>query len=331
MTKQFLKTIIGYGLLVISFWLTFIFAYITSFQTYYLLGICLFSALFMINDFSPRTFFLFFFIAFLLFILSPSPTLVASFFPLTGFLFSKNPKFRCPISVRKYLTISVYAFFLLYFSVISENSNASHNYLSIIILYAIIAEYLIFDSFSMWYLPLILFCFFLIGNRSSIFLLLIFLRSKFSILIFISIAVFFIGMTIGEIEILSQFQILFQDGGILNRSYGETRGDYKDEFLLKFNFLKLSYSNWNFIYVPQTSNGFYDLHNSYLTLIVRDAYLGIFKLLLWLLQIFFLPMGLFFGTSIRAYYDSFLLGGINDILVYALIGKNLRKFILKSK
>jgi hypothetical protein len=138
-------------------------------------------------------------------------------------------------------------------------------------------------------------------------------------------------MTIGEIEILSQFQILFQDGGILNRSYGETRGDYKDEFLLKFNFLKLSYSNWNFIYVPQTSNGFYDLHNSYLTLIVRDAYLGIFKLLLWLLQIFFLPMGLFFGTSIRAYYDSFLLGGINDILVYALIGKNLRKFILKSK
>ena len=156
----------------------------------------------------------------------------------------------------------------------------------------------------------------------------VFLRSKISLIAFFTLAITFIWMTLGKIEIFSQFQVLFQEGGVLNRSYRETRGDYIEEFLKNFNFITLSYNNWKFNYVPQTANGFYDLHNSFLTIIVRDSYLGIFKIILWLLQIFFLPIGFFTGISMRAYYDTFLLGSVNDILVYALVGKNLRKFIL---
>jgi hypothetical protein len=117
----------------------------------------------------------------------------------------------------------------------------------------------------------------------------------------------------------------------LNRSYVETRGSYIDEFLSKFNFFRLSYSNWKFSQVPETSNGFYDLHNSFLTLIVRDSYLGLFKLFLWILQLIFLPFGLFTGITLRANYDTFLLGGVNDILVYSLIGQNIRNFIPQLK
>jgi hypothetical protein len=138
-------------------------------------------------------------------------------------------------------------------------------------------------------------------------------------------------MTIGQIEVLNNVQILFEEGGLLNRSYGEMRGFYIDEFTSKFNILNLSYSNWKFSDVPQTSNGFYDLHNSFFTLIVRDSYLGLFKLLLWSLQIFFLPLGIFAGISSRAYYDTFLLGGVNDLLIYALIGQNIRRFVLQLK
>jgi hypothetical protein len=320
--------IIGYSLLLISLWLTFISAYLIKFQTTYLIGLFLFLALFFLNQLSPRTFLIIITISFLLFIISPSPTFIVSFFPLFGFLFAKEPKFKCPQYFQKYLTTSIYFFIILYLIFVSENSNASHNYLSILILYGIIAEYLLFETCSKFYIPLIIFCFLIIGNRSSIFLLMIFMRSKFTLLIFFSIAISFIAMTIGKIEIFKNFQILFEEGGLLNRSYGETRGDYIDEFSSKFNFLNLSYNNWNFKYVPQTSNGFYDLHNSFLTIIVRDSYLGLFKIFLWTLQIFFLPIGFFTGISMRSYYDTFLLGGVNDILLYALIGKNIRKFLL---
>lgn len=185
-------------------------------------------------------------------------------------------------------------------------------------------EKLVFDRTPRWYIPVIIYCFFILGNRSSIFLLAVFLRSKIALVGFATIAALFIGMTLGDIEIFKGAQIFFAEGGILNRSYGETRGDYIDEFIKKFNFAALAYDNWKFSTVPQTQGGFYDLHNSFLTLVVRDSYLGIFKILLWTSQIFFLPVGFFIGVSARAYFDTFLLGGVNDILTYAMIGSFLR-------
>jgi hypothetical protein len=159
----------------------------------------------------------------------------------------------------------------------------------------------------------------------------VFFRSKMFVFSFLGIGLFFVLMTIGEIEIFGNFQLLFNEGGILNRSYGETRGSYIDEFFSKFDFFNLSYKNWNFSDVPETLDGFYDLHNSFFTIIVRDSYLGLFKILLWVSQILFMPFGMFTGISMRAYYDTFLLGGVNDILVYSLIGQNFRKYFQKFK
>jgi hypothetical protein len=148
------------------------------------------------------------------------------------------------------------------------------------------------------------------------------MRSKLFVIVFCIVAAVFIAITLGQIDAFGSLQLLFQEGGILNRSYKETRGDYLEEFLLGFDFFNLSYENWNFASIPETSNGFYDLHNSFLTVIVRDSYLGLFKVLLWVSQIFFLPIGFFIGITSRAYYDTFLLGGVNDILLYSLIGSS---------
>jgi len=81
------------------------------------------------------------------------------------------------------------------------------------------------------------------------------------------------------------------------------------------NLFDLGYDKWYFYDVPQTESGFYDLHNSYLTIIVRDSYLGLFKIFMWISQILILPFGAFIGISLRASHDTFLLGGVNDLLV----------------
>ncbi len=330
-TRKNVGQLIGFFLLILSFWCNYLSAYFLTFNLTYLVGFLLVSSLFFLVKISVSNFLVFLIISLFLFGISPSPTIIVTLFPTLGFLFSGKLKFQGSNHLTKYLTVSLYLFFVLFYLFVGEDSSASHNYLSVIIVYAAIAEYLLFKSISKSYIPLILFCFFIIGNRSSIFLLILFFRSRFFIVAFLALAFLFILMTIGEIEIFKIFQVLFNEGGILNRSYVETRGSYIDEFLSKFNFFRLSYSNWKFSQVPETSNGFYDLHNSFLTLIVRDSYLGLFKLFLWILQLIFLPFGLFTGITLRANYDTFLLGGVNDILVYSLIGQNIRNFIPQLK
>lgn len=326
---------IGISLITLSFWMTFVMAYFSlSFLTY-IIALLLVAGLFFLKKKTPHFFFIILAVAFLLFALAPSPTFIASFFPLIGFLFSGDTysDFKENKYIRNAIVGSVYFFFILYFVIPDNIGVASRNYLSVIILYAMLCEYLLFKKIIIAYIPLILICFFLVGNRSSIFLLAAFLRSKLALSVFIGIAIFFIGMTLGNIEVSKGIQFFFEEGGVLNRSYGETRGDYIDEFIRDFDFFRLSYANWNFSSIPQTSAGFYDLHNSFLTLIVRDSYLGLFKVALWGVQILFLPLGLFISVSSRAYYDTFLLGGVNDILTYALIGTMIRgkmKFFLKA-
>ncbi|MBI2274133.1 MAG: hypothetical protein HYU70_10085 [Bacteroidetes bacterium] len=301
----------------------------------YIIALLLVAGLFFLKRKTPHIFFVITAVTFLLFAFAPSPTLIASFFPLVGFLFCGDTydDFRENKYIRHAIVGSAYFFFILYFLIPDNIGVASRNYLSIIILYAMLCEYLLFKKIVVAYIPLILVCFFLVGNRSSIFLLAAFLRSKLALGVFIGVAIFFIGMTLGSIEVSKGIQFFFDEGGVLNRSYGETRGDYIDEFIRDFDFFRLSYANWNFSNIPQTSAGFYDLHNSFLTLIVRDSYLGLFKVFLWAIQILFLPLGLFISVSSRAYYDTFLLGGVNDILTYALIGTMIRakmKYFLKA-
>jgi hypothetical protein len=311
---------------VFAFWLSFIVAYASIAFLPYLSGFCLLVALFYSRKITLDFFLVIMSISFLLLFISPSATIIASLFPLIGFLFAGDNKLTQKITYfwRHALIGSLFFFYAAFFFLPPEVATASHNYLSVLTLYAIIAEFLLFGKPSRGYIILILISFFILGNRSSIFLILTFVKSKISIFMFFAVAVLFIGITLGNIEAMKSLQFFFVEGGLLNRSYGETRGDYIDEFIKNFNFWSLSYQNWNFSNVPQTTGGFYDLHNSFLTLIVRDSYLGIFKICLWLSQIFLLPLGLFSGITLRAYYDTFLLGGVNDILTYALIGSNIR-------
>jgi hypothetical protein len=326
---------IGISLIALSFWMTFVMAYLSiSFLTY-VIAVLLVGGLFFLKKTTPHLLFFVVSFSFLLLVLSPSPTLIASIVPLVGFLFCGDNYFEINGNryIRNAIVISIYFFLILYFLLPNDVGVTSHNYFSVIVLYGILCEYLLFKKVTIAYIPIILCCFFLIGNRSSIFLLACFLRSKLALGIFIGVAVFFISMTLGNIEIMKGLQFFFEEGGVLNRSYGEARGEYIDEFIRDFNFFRLSYTNWNFSDIPQTSAGFYDLHNSFLTLIVRDSYLGLFKVFMWATQILFLPLGLFISVSARANYDTFLLGGVNDILTYALIGsmaKTKIKLFLKK-
>ena len=189
--------------------------------------------------------------------------------------------------------------------------------------FAIIAEIFYFGKPSRFYILLILISFFVFGNRSSFFLMATFLKNKISIWLFIMTSLIMILITYGEVLSPDFMRFLFQEGGFFHRTYQETRTIYFGEFIDNFDFLNLKYSAWHFFEVPLTGSGFYDLHNSFLTIIVRDSYLGIFKVFLWIISAYYIPFPVFAAVSLRAFHDSFLLGGIIDIVLYALIGRSL--------
>ncbi|HEY0666726.1 MAG TPA: hypothetical protein VGD22_01035 [Sphingobacteriaceae bacterium] len=294
----------------------------------YFIAMLLIISLGLFKNLTPEIFFVVVIFSLILIIISPSATLLASLFPLVGFLFSGENRVS-PASKRIFrysIYCSIFLCYVAFFIFPPDFGTASHNYLSVLIVYAFVAEIIYFGNPTKLYIPLILLSFFFIGNRSSIFLLLPYMKSKLTIILFCVVAVLFIAITLGEIDAFGTLKFLFQEGGLLNRSYKETRGDYLDEFLRGFDFFNLGYDKWSFNSIPETSNGFYDLHNSFLTIIVRDSYLGLFKIALWISQILFLPIGFFMGISFRAYYDTFLLGGVNDILLYSLIGSSYQRF-----
>lgn len=314
-------------LMVGAIWLTFMAAFLSIPFLPYIIALLLIISLGLVKQLTLEMFAAVLLFSIILTLISPSATLMASLFPLIGFLFSGEIiKSEEHGKIYRYsIYFSILVFYLLFY-VLPESGTASHNYLSILMVYALVAEITFFGKPTRLYIPLILLSFFLLGNRSAIFLLLPFMKSKFSIILFCGVTAIFLAITLGQLDAFGALQFLFQEGGILNRSYKETRGDYIEEFLAGFDFFNLNYDKWNFASIPETSSGFYDLHNSFLTIIVRDSYLGLFKVFLWISQIFFLPIGFFMGLTFRAYYDTFLLGGVNDILLYSLIGSSYHRF-----
>ncbi len=289
-------------------------------------AICFITSLYLKNNFTPILFCIMGFLSCVLFILSPSPIVIAALFPLVGFLFSGEDRYselnNKPI--RYLLWVSVlYFYFVVSFSSESNSSVASHNQLSALIALAFIIELLYFRNISILYAPLIIYSFIYFGNRSAIFLLAVYIKNKIALILFI-IAGLYLTLIANEfIEVPGFLEFLFGEGGILFRSFKETRGDYLGEFLSKFNIFGLKYDGWGFSDIPETKEGIYDLHNSFLTVIVRDSYLGILKVILWSVQFFIVPLGFFVSLTLRAAHDSFLLGGVIDIVVFALIGRNL--------
>jgi hypothetical protein len=299
----------------------------------YLSGVLIVLSLSFFKKITPFVFLSIFSLSFLLFAFSPLSYALAATFPLIGLFFSGENKFRLKINIvsRYALLGTVCLIYAIYHVFKPESGGASHNLLSVIVAYAIIAEVLYFGKPSLLYIPLIIVSFIVFGNRSSIFLLAAFIQSKLLLLLFLITGGIFIVMTLGLLPPPAVLGFLFKDGGLLFRSFNELRMGYAYEFISQFNMLSLHTGDWRFQDVFQMQSGFYDFHNSFLTIIVRDGYQGLFKVFLWIIQIFFLPSGLFTGITLRASFDTFLLGGINDILVYALIGRSIHNIFRRFR
>ena len=300
----------------------------------YLAAMSVLVSLYLFKKITPLLFIFVLSVSFLFFLLSPSPYVLASLVPLIGILFSGANKHSVHdrLISRYFFVVTFYCFYLIYYlaGFTYLEGSASHNQLSVLLVYALIAELLYFGTLSRLYIPLIVISFLLFGNRSAVFLLAVFIRSKTILLIFLGIGAIFVLFTYEILSPPGELKRLFEIGGILYRSSVDARGDYLDEFVHSFNLLDLRYDKWKFFDTPKTVDGAYDLHNSILTIVVRDSYLGLFKVFLWLFQIWFLPLGVFSGITLRAFYDTFLLGGINDILVFALVGRSI-KTVLRNR
>lgn len=298
----------------------------------YGVAICLLISLALIKKITPLLFCIVGLLACILFVISPSPVIIAALFPIIGFLFSGENRHLIDIkSKSRYYLWCVIASFYFVFALGQDSTDtvASHNLLSALVALAMIVEIFYFGNITLLYAPLIIFSFLFFGNRSSIFLLAIYIKNKWLLMAFGVTAILFILITNEIIEPPIILNFLFEDGGILFRSFKETRGDYFAEFVDKIDIANMEYSNWGFTDIPKTIDGFYDLHNSFLTVIVRDSYLGILKVVLWFIQFLVMPLNFFLAITLRAYHDSFLLGGVIDVIVFGLIGKNMLQ-ILKS-
>jgi hypothetical protein len=324
---------IGSGFLIAGFFFVFLGSALGLSIATYLAGVCYLVALFIYMRMSPIFGLYVGFLGVLLVIISPSPYIIAALFPLVGLFFSGGNKYFLESHERTRYSLffcisAIYAYFLF---AGFEFASGSHNLLTILVAYALIAEVLFFGAPSRLYIALILISFFVFGNRSSLFLAAAFIKRKSLLALFVFIALGFTLITLNLIEPPEFLSLLFDEGGFLYRSFKEPRAVYVSEFFEVFNFNNLSGHKWEFTEVPQTSSGFYDLHNSFLTIIVRDSYLGLFKCLLWAITIFYLPLGVFVAITFRALNDTFLLGGVCDLITYALIGKSILKLLKDIK
>lgn len=319
---------ISIGFLVMAFLFTFLGASFAFPLATYLSAGCYVYSLYLYKKISPMVFACIGLFCLLLTASSPSAYMIAALFPLVGFFFSGENKYHSDINaVSRYALFGAVSFFyVVAIATGFDGQNASHNQLSELVVLAIIAELLYFGGPTRLYILLICASFFVFGNRSSIFLMAAFIKNKVVLTLFLLIAFFFVAITLALIDPPPILGFMFDDGGLLYRSFNETRGDYLNDFMASFNLQDLRYEKWTFFDVPLTAGGFYDLHNSFLTIIVRDSYLGLLKVFLWAMQIFFIPLGIFLSVTLRASFDTFLLGSVNDVVLYALIGRSVLNF-----
>lgn len=318
---------ISIGLLAAGFLFVFLGSTFGFFLASYVSGVCFIISLALYVNITPIIALGVIVFGIFLSLISPSPYLLAALFPLFGLFFSGTIKYSINSSSKSRYTllIVICIIYLMYVVGASESSVGSHNQLSVFVTFAIIAEIFYFGKPSRFYILLILISVFIFGNRSSFFLLATFLKNKISLISFLLVSLIMVLITYGDMFAPDFLKFLFQDGGLFYRTYEEARTIYFGEFIDNFDFLNLKYNAWNFFVVPKTESGFYDLHNSFLTIIVRDSYLGIFKVCLWIISAYYIPLPAFVAISLRAFHDSFLLGGIIDVVLYALIGRSLVK------
>lgn len=157
-----------------------------------------------------------------------------------------------------------------------------------------------------------------IGNRSSIFILLfatnrhyiknlkiLMIKNKFYFFLFLFALAIFIYICINHIAVSPKW----------DESYNEVRLEFVISIFdyLHTNGLEVFWENAGEI-LP-TKNP----HNSFLYLIMYEAYVGIFKILIFMLSILFIPCSAFLAILGRASLDSFFLVGPLGLIFFTLI------------
>jgi len=245
--------------------------------------------------------------------------------PTLGLLLRRNKNIHVDFTSGPFLT-SIYAlitFIVLFFpEEFTTHEFSGRNYISVLIVYHIIFDLLFCrKKISFAYLIPILICLLGIGNRSSIFLLLVYfdrvIKNTFAILLVSLLGIFAL------IKFHSLINQLGSMGLYYERSYDETRPEYIRVF---FNYFpQILFQKTLNIDIPQTVSGAYDFHNSFLTILWRDKISGLIKMFLWFITLRWNTFFIYLGVSLRACCDTFFLGNIFDIITFFYVGNQLCK------
>lgn len=231
----------------------------------------------------------------------------------------------------KYINFSIVVLMIYYFKFYDTSDLiASYNVVSATLSVFFILEFLFRGRISRIHIASILLIFLLLGNRSSIFLLICYINHPLfyilSSLLIIPIFFFYEQVIfLTNFIFLTFFQRVYDDGNAMP----EMRSLYIYEFFQ--NFSHILAGKFQSFYIPYTSDGStHDAHNSFLTNILRDQHIGLFKSLCWFVCLFCMPVGLFFGITIRACFDSYLIGGVFELIMMICVSTCLhRKFTVK--
>lgn len=207
--------------------------------------------------------------------------------------------------------------FLILFIFLNTNKS-SDNIISSILSILFLLEYLHKKSVSKIHIFSVILIYFLTGNRSSLFLLICFFNNKFLFyccLTSIPLFFFYSNYIFNSVTFIYDtfFTRYYTDGSVMH----DTRINYAIEFFSNFN--SILFGNYNGQTIPQTDNGTFNAHNSFLNIILRDKIIGLFKVMTWFSCIFVVPFNLFLGVTLRACFDSFLLGGFLELIVMSFI------------
>lgn len=290
------------------------FSFIGFSYSVYVSTLLLVSGLFFACNFKFSYIKLIFFIFFLIAIVLMPPRLLASpvlILLLTPWVY----RFNSEGLFVSWPLVSVGFVYLMYF-LYGDHAPVSHNYLSILVCWAIIIELLFKRKPSYLYIPFILISFLYFGNRSSIFLLAFFFSGAVLwTFVFVSLIFTFSVYVSGLLpEPLASY--IFGEGGILWRSSMDPRVYYISEFLQNFSFLD-PFDYLESVHID--SSGYNNFHNSFVSVVYMDFYFGVAKLLFFLASAFSMPFNYFFAIFMRGWFDTFLLGSLYTPLVFIYI------------
>ena len=267
----------------------------------------------------------------ILYLLYPPKLGFASLAPLLALCFT--PRTDCISSgeakLARHLPLLAALLFILIFWALSEPDTsglvASHNLISICFLYLIFIQ-IIFLGRPRFILVATGIIFSVVsGNRAGL-VLVLFLLPRFT---FINLTKSAIGLAVLVLLIfvadLEQFRRPDAMEGQRLVMILEALYEIRENGLIGF------FRAENFQFVGTFGEGLYDFHNSWLRLIYYEHFLGLFKILIFILSAYFIPLFWFMAIFFRASTDSFFLSNPIDIIFLMMLMKMVGPGFLKLR